>query len=159
MSIRIKSLNKDNILYTDIEGISCFHNILTSSHTDIIENATDAFIANLYLLRDKFHYVESLIHTVHNVKISCGSGYRTPKINKLIGGSKKSQHKDAKALDIHFFDENNNRIRGHKNLYKFRDTIEQILGDDIIQMFIYDWGIHLGFATAERTIAFRRGDR
>lgn len=159
MSMQIKSLHKDNIFYKDIEEISCFPNVLTSNHTDTIENATDEFIINLYLLQDKFHYIKLLIYKVHNVKIYAGSGYRTEKINELIGGSKTSQHKDAKAIDLHFFDEYNRRIRGRKNLYKFRDTIDLVFGDNIIQMFVYDWGIHIGFATIKRTINYRRGDR
>ena len=159
MSMQIKSLHKDNILYTYLEGISSFESILISSHTDTIENATDRLIVNLYLLQDRLHFMKSMFYSIHNVKILCGSGYRTEKINELIGGSKTSQHKDAKALDIHFFDYYHKRIRGHKNLYKFRDTIEEIIGDDIIQMFVYDWGIHVGFATAERVIKHQRGDR
>ena len=40
------------------------------------------------------------------------SGYRSPELNRAIGGSKKSQHSKAEAVDIQFWSEGqmNNRI-------------------------------------------------
>jgi zinc D-Ala-D-Ala carboxypeptidase len=66
------------------------------------------------------------------------SGYRSPELNRAIGGSKKSQHSKAEAVDIQFWSEGqmNNRI-----IYNWvlQSNIEF---DQMINEFDYAW-IHI----------------
>ena len=66
------------------------------------------------------------------------SGYRSPELNRAIGGSKKSQHSKAEAVDIQFWSEGqmNNRI-----LYDWvlKSNIEF---DQMINEFNFAW-IHI----------------
>ena len=66
------------------------------------------------------------------------SGYRSPELNRAIGGSKKSQHSKAEAVDIQFWSEGqmNNQI-----IYNWvlQSNIEF---DQMINEFDYAW-IHI----------------
>tara|TARA_R100000734_G_scaffold260_1_gene390 strand:- start:1591 stop:2058 length:468 start_codon:yes stop_codon:yes gene_type:complete len=66
------------------------------------------------------------------------SGYRSPELNRAIGGSKKSQHSKAEAVDIQFWSEGqmNNRI-----LYNWVINSD-IEFDQMINEFDYSW-IHI----------------
>lgn len=66
------------------------------------------------------------------------SGYRSPELNRAIGGSKKSQHSKAEAVDIQFWSEGqmNNRI-----LYNWVIN-SGIEFDQMINEFDYSW-IHI----------------
>lgn len=65
-----------------------------------------------------------------------GSGYRTPKHNKAVGGAPKSQHLTASAADIN--------VKGFKPLEVYR-TIERLINDGVMEqggLGLYDTFIH-----------------
>lgn len=158
MSIKIIDLDKNNVMYKNIKELSSFQSVLPSKHRDVVNNATDSLIFKLITLQNNYYDIKYFIYKKFNVIVMVGSGYRTQKINKLAGGSKTSQHKDAKALDLHFFEINGDRIRGRERLLKFYDAIEDEFGIFIIQMFLYEWGIHLGFFDECRKVSYKRGN-
>jgi len=66
------------------------------------------------------------------------SGYRSPELNRAIGGSKKSQHCKAQALDIQFWKEGKMQ---NKEIYEW--VIESGLNfDQMINEFDFSW-IHI----------------
>jgi len=72
------------------------------------------------------------------VRIS--SGYRSPALNRAIGGSNKSQHCKGQALDLQFWE------NGEMNNKKIYDWIlsSGIDFDQMINEFDYSW-IHISF--------------
>tara|TARA_X000001382_G_C3112759_1_gene160496 strand:+ start:232 stop:699 length:468 start_codon:yes stop_codon:yes gene_type:complete len=66
------------------------------------------------------------------------SGYRSPELNRAIGGSKKSQHSKAEAVDIQFWSE------GQMNNQKIYNWILKsgIQFDQMINEFDFAW-IHI----------------
>ena len=86
------------------------------------------------------------------------SGFRTPKINKLDGGSSTSQHLYFEAMDLHFY-KNGKRITGVDNMKEIANIIDEMFEDIIQQMFWYDWGIHIGIATSRKRLKKVRGAR
>jgi len=66
------------------------------------------------------------------------SGYRSPRLNRAIGGSKKSQHCKGQALDIQFWES------GAMNNKKVYDWIlkNNIEFDQMINEFDFSW-IHI----------------
>ena len=68
------------------------------------------------------------------------SGYRSPSLNKAIGGSKRSQHCKGEALDIQFWED------GEMNNKKIYDWIldSGLEFDQMINEFDFAW-IHISF--------------
>ena len=66
------------------------------------------------------------------------SGYRSPELNRAIGGSNKSQHCKGEALDLQFWE------NGEMNNKKIYDWIidSGLEFDQMINEFDYSW-IHL----------------
>jgi hypothetical protein len=66
------------------------------------------------------------------------SGYRSPRLNRSIGGSKKSQHCKGEALDIQFWE---NGAMNNKKIYDWilKNNIEF---DQMINEFDFSW-VHL----------------
>ena len=66
------------------------------------------------------------------------SGYRSPRLNRAIGGSKKSQHCKGQALDIQFWE---NGAMNNKKVYNWilKNKIEF---DQMINEFDFSW-IHI----------------
>lgn len=159
MSVKIISLNKNNNMYKEIEELSSFQSVLPSRHDDVVKDATDSFIFKLITLQNHYYDIKYFIYKKFNIIVVVGSGYRTQKINELIGGSTTSQHKDVKALDLHFFEAGGDRIRGKDKLLKFQQAIDEKFGNMIIQMFLYEWGLHVGFFDENRSLIYRRGVR
>tara|TARA_R110002012_G_scaffold19948_1_gene71101 strand:+ start:3079 stop:3546 length:468 start_codon:yes stop_codon:yes gene_type:complete len=66
------------------------------------------------------------------------SGYRSPKLNRAIGGSTKSQHCKGEAVDLQFFEKG---LMRNKIMYDY--LIEnEIEFDQLINEFDFSW-IHL----------------
>ena len=68
------------------------------------------------------------------------SGYRSPKLNKAIGGSSKSQHCKGQALDIQYWEEGQMK---NKIIYDW--IIDNAIDfDQMINEFDFSW-IHISF--------------
>jgi len=82
--------------------------------------------------------VQPLRDAIGPVRIS--SGYRSPALNRAIGGSNKSQHCKGQALDLQFWE------NGEMNNKKIYDWIlsSGIDFDQMINEFDYSW-IHISF--------------
>ena len=76
----------------------------------------------------------------HLGPIRVTSGYRSPKLNRAIGGSTKSQHCKGEAVDLQFFE---NGLMRNKKIYDY--LIEnEIEFDQLINEFDFSW-IHISF--------------
>ena len=82
--------------------------------------------------------VQPLRDAIGPIRIS--SGYRSPELNRAIGGSNKSQHCKGQALDLQFWE------NGEMNNKKIYDWIlsSGIDFDQMINEFDYSW-IHISF--------------
>jgi len=82
--------------------------------------------------------VQPLRDAIGPIRIS--SGYRSPELNRAIGGSNKSQHCKGQALDLQFWE------GGEMNNKKIYDWIlsSGIDFDQMINEFDYSW-IHISF--------------
>ena len=70
--------------------------------------------------------------------IRISSGYRSPQLNKAIGGSNKSQHSKGQAVDIQYWE---NGEMNNKVIYDY--VIDNALDfDQMINEFDYAW-IHI----------------
>jgi hypothetical protein len=82
-------------------------------------------------------------HFGKDVPVSISSGYRTPRLNRKLGGSKTSAHKDALAIDF------TSPKVSVDDMYQFiYDNREKY---PFIDQCIYEYGewIHLGVRRAE----------
>lgn len=82
--------------------------------------------------------VQPLRDAIGPIRIS--SGYRSPELNRAIGGSNKSQHCKGQALDLQFWE------GGEMNNKKIYDWIlsSGVDFDQMINEFDYSW-IHISF--------------
>lgn len=82
--------------------------------------------------------VQPLRDAIGPIRIS--SGYRSPSLNRAIGGSNKSQHCKGQALDLQFWE------GGEMNNKKIYDWIlsSGVDFDQMINEFDYSW-IHISF--------------
>ena len=72
--------------------------------------------------------------------IRISSGYRSPQLNKAIGGSNKSQHSKGQAVDIQYWE---NGEMNNKVIYDY--VIDNALDfDQMINEFDFSW-IHISF--------------
>lgn len=77
--------------------------------------------------------------------IRISSGYRSPKLNKAIGGSRTSQHCKGEALDLQFWKD------GQMNNKVMYDWIldSGLEFDQMINEFDFSW-IHISFCNSNR---------
>jgi len=91
-------------------------------------------------LRNMQRIVSDLIQPIRDAlgPIRITSGYRSPALNRAIGGSRKSQHCKGEALDLQFWED------GKMCNQKIYDWIieEGIEFDQMINEFDYAW-IHI----------------
>jgi zinc D-Ala-D-Ala carboxypeptidase len=69
----------------------------TAKRNGIDNNPSKEEIANLKLVAEK---IFQPVREHFKVPISVTSGYRSKKLNKLIGGAKNSEHVEGRALDL-----------------------------------------------------------
>ena len=75
--------------------------------------------------------------------ITVNSGYRSPELNRIVGGAAKSQHMRGEAVDLTTGSRNENRKL-------FRHILESGLAfDQLINECDYAW-IHVSYGTANR---------
>ena len=90
--------------------------------------------------------IDNLIQPMRDAigPIRISSGYRSPKLNKAIGGSSRSQHSKGEALDLQFWEKGkmNNRV-----IYEW--VLESgVEFDQMINEFDYSW-IHISLKSKE----------
>jgi len=130
-----------------------FSRILVSSHSDTILMSDKDYIKASRLL-GKLEHIEALIYKRFGYYINVGSGYRTPKINKKIGGAFFSQHPFWEALDLHFYSDKNltSRILDKKRLREIYDFLCKYLDDELRQIILYKTFIHVSLNTNRRIV-------
>jgi|TARA_R100000455_G_C6212408_1_gene79538 hypothetical protein len=90
--------------------------------------------------------IDNLIQPMRDAigPIRISSGYRSPKLNKAIGGSSRSQHSKGEALDLQFWEKGkmNNRV-----IYEW--VLESgVEFDQMINEFDFSW-IHISLKSRE----------
>ena len=90
--------------------------------------------------------IDNLIQPMRDAigPIRISSGYRSPKLNKAIGGSSRSQHSKGEALDLQFWEKGkmNNRV-----IYDW--VLESgVEFDQMINEFDFSW-IHISLKSRE----------
>ena len=71
----------------------------TAKRLGIKNEMSEEHLANMQNLIDNL--IQPLRDGIGPIRIS--SGYRSPQLNKAIGGSTRSQHSKAEALDLQFW--------------------------------------------------------
>lgn len=117
------------------------YNIDNRLPESLLDNAKK--IASLY---DK-------IYEKFNGNVSLTSGYRSPKLNKKVGGSTTSQHKSALAIDI----QGKNGVKNSTILSWVRYNLQY-------QQIIHEFGtsaepawVHIGYGTKMQFLRIRGG--
>lgn len=108
----------------------------TAIKKGIDNSPTEEHLANLKEIAEK---VFQPIREHFNVSIGISSGYRSEKLNHVIGGSSYSQHCFGEALDI------DGDIYGKVTNQKIFEFIRNNLDyDQLIEEFNYSW-IHVSY--------------
>lgn len=113
-----------------------FVNSTTASRKGISNKPTEVHLANLKKLID--NVIQPLRDKIGPIRIT--SGYRSPALNRAIGGSSRSQHSKGMAADIQFVRDNE-----MDNKVIFDTVLEMGLDfDQMINEFDYKW-IHISY--------------
>ena len=106
----------------------------TAKRLGIKNEMSEEHLANMQNLIDNL--IQPLRDGIGPIRIS--SGYRSPQLNKAIGGSTRSQHSKAEALDLQFWE------KGKMNNKVIYDWIldSGLEFDEMINEFDYCW-IHI----------------
>lgn len=108
----------------------------TAKRKGIDNTPSDKHLQNLQLL------ITNLIQPIRDElgPIRVTSGYRSPRLNRSIGGSKKSQHCKGQALDLQFWQDGR---MVNKKVYDFIINSD-LKFDQMINEFDFSW-IHLSY--------------
>jgi len=150
MSVIILGLFSENKYFKSEDFLKDmkFERFMVSKHYDEIV-LTDTQMYRLLDLKDFFTKVYSVVKTIDlAIEPQVNSGYRSFKINKLVGGSPSSQHPDFKALDISFW-RGNVQITGLE-LRGLCMEINKVIGNSILQLICYETFIHMSLYDADR---------
>ena len=114
-----------------------FTESVTAIRNSVDNSPTPEHIRNIQLL---VKFVLQPLREALNKPIKVTSGYRSESLNKLIGGSKRSQHCKGQAADIQF------RVDGvMKNKEVWDKIIElELPFDQMINEFEFSW-IHISY--------------
>jgi zinc D-Ala-D-Ala carboxypeptidase len=113
-----------------------FVNSATAARKGISNKPTEVHLANLKKLID--NVIQPLRDKIGPIRIT--SGYRSPSLNRAIGGSSRSQHSKGMAADIQFVRDNE-----MDNKVIFDTILEMGLDfDQMINEFDYKW-IHISY--------------
>ena len=114
-----------------------FTESVTAIRNSVDNSPTPEHIRNIQLL---VKFVLQPLSEALNKPIKVTSGYRSESLNKLIGGSKRSQHCKGQAADIQF------RVDGVMNNKAIWDKIIELElpFDQMINEFEFSW-IHISY--------------
>ena len=121
-------------------------NELTASSTAKrkgIDNTPDATVrANLTALVAN---ILDPLREAYGKPIVVSSGYRSPKLNKAVGGAAKSQHVTGQAADIHTLSD---IPADNKKLFDFIQKLK-LPFDQLINEYNFNW-VHVSFSPKNR---------
>lgn len=108
----------------------------TAIRKGINNNPNEEHLYNIKILINEI--VQPMRDDIGPIRIS--SGYRSPQLNRAIGGSNKSQHCRGQALDLQFWE------KGQMNNKVMYDWIlnNEIEFDQVINEFNFAW-IHISY--------------
>ena len=112
----------------------------TAKRLGISNEPSKKHLANMQKLITEL--IQPMRDSIGPIRIS--SGYRSPKLNKAIGGSSRSQHSKGEALDLQFWEKGkmNNRV-----IYEW--VLESgVEFDQMINEFDFSW-IHISLKSRE----------
>ena len=113
-----------------------FVNSASAARKGISNKPTEVHLANLKKLID--NVIQPVRDKIGPIRIT--SGYRSPALNRAIGGSSRSQHSKGMAADIQFVRDNE-----MDNKVIFDTILEMGLDfDQMINEFDYSW-IHISY--------------
>jgi D-alanyl-D-alanine dipeptidase len=113
-----------------------FVNSTTAARKGISNKPTEVHLANLSFLIN--NVIQPLRDKIGPIRVT--SGYRSPALNRAIGGSSRSQHSKGMAADIQFVRDNE-----MDNKVIFDTILEMELDfDQMINEFDYKW-IHISY--------------
>ena len=106
----------------------------TAKRLGISNEMSDKHLENMQRVIDNL--IQPMRDAIGPIRIS--SGYRSPKLNKAIGGSSRSQHSKGEALDLQFWE------KGKMNNKVIYDWVLEsgVEFDQMINEFDYSW-IHI----------------
>ena len=112
----------------------------TAKRLGISNEMSDKHLENMQRLIDNL--IQPMRAAIGPIRIS--SGYRSPKLNKAIGGSSRSQHSKGEALDLQFWE------KGKMNNKVIYDWVLEsgVEFDQMINEFDYSW-IHISLKSKE----------
>ena len=108
----------------------------TAIRKGINNNPNEEHLYNIKILINEI--VQPMRDDIGPIRIS--SGYRSPQLNRAIGGSNKSQHCKGQALDLQYWE------KGKMNNEIIYDWIlsNEVEFDQIINEFNFSW-IHISY--------------
>ena len=112
----------------------------TAKRLGIKNEMSEKHLENMQRLIDNL--IQPMRDAIGPIRIS--SGYRSPKLNKAIGGSSRSQHSKGEALDLQFWEKGkmNNRV-----IYEW--VLESgVEFDQMINEFDFSW-IHISLKSRD----------
>ena len=107
----------------------------TATRLKIDNTPTEEVVNNLESLVNN---ILDKIREAYGKPITVNSGYRCPKLNTAIGGSKTSQHITGKAADITVGNRQANR-----SLFQFIQKLD-LPFDQLIDQYNYKW-VHISY--------------
>ena len=112
----------------------------TAKRLGISNEMSEKHLENMQRLIDNL--IQPMRDAIGPIRIS--SGYRSPKLNKAIGGSSRSQHSKGEALDLQFWE------KGKMNNKVIYDWVLEsgVEFDQMINEFDYSW-IHISLKSRE----------
>jgi D-alanyl-D-alanine dipeptidase len=112
----------------------------TAKRLGISNEMSDKHLENMQRVIDNL--IQPMRDAIGPIRIS--SGYRSPKLNKAIGGSSRSQHSKGEALDLQFWE------KGKMNNKVIYDWVLEsgVEFDQMINEFDYSW-IHISLKSKE----------
>ena len=128
-------------------------NELTASSTAKrkgIDNTPDATVrANLTALVAN---ILDPLREAYGKPIVVSSGYRSPKLNKAVGGAAKSQHVTGQAADIHTLSDT---PADNKKLFDLIQSLK-LPFDQLINEYGFNW-VHVSFSPRNRRQVLKIG--
>ena len=112
----------------------------TAKRLGISNEMSDKHLENMQRVIDNL--IQPMRDAIGPIRIS--SGYRSPKLNKAIWGSSRSQHSKGEALDLQFWE------KGKMNNKVIYDWVLEsgVEFDQMINEFDYSW-IHISLKSKE----------